>query len=171
MSEHPMTVYDIPDEIQVEADGPLRIVRLNRPDALNATNHVLHSGLAGLWPQIDADLDARAVVLTGNGPDGVKRSSRSPVSASPAAPGRGSTSREPASSGVMASCSSSTDAGSSGRSKTIAMDVVTAMPSTPSAGTTVTTSSPARAVVKASSRASSSAVPARSVAVVSISRR
>ena len=62
-----MTTYDIPDEIQVEVDGPLRIVRLNRPDALNATNHVLHSGLAGLWSQIDADLDARAVVLTGNG--------------------------------------------------------------------------------------------------------
>jgi enoyl-CoA hydratase len=62
-----MNVYDLPEEIQVDVDGPLRIVRLNRPDALNATNHVLHSGLAALWPQIDADLDARAVVLTGNG--------------------------------------------------------------------------------------------------------
>ena len=59
--------YDIPEEIQVEADGPIRIVRLNRPDALNATNHVLHKGIAELFPQIDADRDARAVVLTGNG--------------------------------------------------------------------------------------------------------
>jgi enoyl-CoA hydratase/carnithine racemase len=59
--------YDLPDEIQIEADGPIRIVRLNRPDDLNATNHVLHQGIAALFPQIDADLDARAVVLTGNG--------------------------------------------------------------------------------------------------------
>lgn len=62
-----MTAYDLPDEIQVEVDGPIRIVRLNRPNELNATNHVLHEGLAHLWPQVDADLDARAVVLTGNG--------------------------------------------------------------------------------------------------------
>ena len=62
-----MTAYDIPDEIQVEADGPIRVVRLNRPDQLNATNHELHRGLAELFPQIDADEEARAVVLTGNG--------------------------------------------------------------------------------------------------------
>jgi enoyl-CoA hydratase/carnithine racemase len=59
--------YHVPEEIQVEADGPVRIVRLNRPDALNATNHVLHQGLAELFPQLDADLDARVAVLTGNG--------------------------------------------------------------------------------------------------------
>ena len=38
----PMTSYDLPDVITVEADGPVRIVRLNRPDQLNATNHELH---------------------------------------------------------------------------------------------------------------------------------
>jgi enoyl-CoA hydratase/carnithine racemase len=59
--------YDLPDVIQVEADGPVRIVRLNRPEQLNATNHELHAGLAALFPQIDADPDAHAVVLTGNG--------------------------------------------------------------------------------------------------------
>jgi enoyl-CoA hydratase/carnithine racemase len=59
--------YELPDVIQVEADGPVRIVRLNRPDQLNATNHVLHQGLAELFPQLDADLDARVAVLTGNG--------------------------------------------------------------------------------------------------------
>lgn len=59
--------YDLPDEIQVEEDGPIRVVRLNRPDDLNATNHVLHQGLAEIWPQIDADADARVAVLTGNG--------------------------------------------------------------------------------------------------------
>jgi enoyl-CoA hydratase len=62
-----MTSYDLPDELEVEVDGPIRIVRLNRPDHLNATNHELHRGLAGLFPQIDADVDASAVVLTGNG--------------------------------------------------------------------------------------------------------
>jgi len=62
-----MSAYNVPDEIQIESDGPIRIVRLNRPEELNATNHVLHQGIAELWPQIDLDLDARAVVLTGNG--------------------------------------------------------------------------------------------------------
>ncbi|HEY5696340.1 MAG TPA: enoyl-CoA hydratase/isomerase family protein [Acidimicrobiales bacterium] len=62
-----MTTYALPDEIQVEADGPIRIIRLNRPDDLNATNHVLHQGLAELFPQLDADRDARVAVLTGNG--------------------------------------------------------------------------------------------------------
>ncbi len=63
-----MSPYDVPDVIQVEVDGPVRVVRLNRPEQLNATNHELHRGLAELFPQIDADDDdARAVVLTGNG--------------------------------------------------------------------------------------------------------
>lgn len=62
-----MSGYDLPEEIVVESDGPVRIVRLNRPDALNATNHALHEGLAQLWPQVDDDADARVVVLTGSG--------------------------------------------------------------------------------------------------------
>jgi enoyl-CoA hydratase/carnithine racemase len=60
-------MYDVPTEITVEADGSLRIVRLNRPDELNAVNHALHEGLADLFPQITADKEARAVVITGNG--------------------------------------------------------------------------------------------------------
>ncbi len=62
-----MTTYDVPAELEVLVDGPVRVVRLNRPDQLNATNHELHRGLAELFPQIDADDEARAVVLTGNG--------------------------------------------------------------------------------------------------------
>jgi enoyl-CoA hydratase/carnithine racemase len=62
-----MSSYSHPDVIQVEDDGAIRVVRLNRPEQLNATNHELHEGLAQLWPQIDADTEARAVVLTGNG--------------------------------------------------------------------------------------------------------
>jgi enoyl-CoA hydratase/carnithine racemase len=59
--------YDLPAEITVEVDGPIRIVTLNRPEQLNATNHALHHGLATLFGQLDADLDARVVVLTGAG--------------------------------------------------------------------------------------------------------
>lgn len=59
--------YDLPPEIEIEVDGPIRVVRLNRPEQLNASNHALHAGLASLFPQLDADPDARAVVLTGNG--------------------------------------------------------------------------------------------------------
>lgn len=62
-----MSAYDLPDAIHVDVDGPVRLVRLNRPEQLNATNHELHEGLAALFPQIDADRDASAAVLTGNG--------------------------------------------------------------------------------------------------------
>jgi enoyl-CoA hydratase/carnithine racemase len=60
-------VYDMPAEIDVQADGSLRIIRLNRPDALNAVNHALHSGLARLWSRLSEDRAARAAVLTGTG--------------------------------------------------------------------------------------------------------
>ena len=59
--------YDLPPELEVEIDGPIRIVRLNRPDDLNATNHVLHQALADVFPMLDADEDARVAVITGNG--------------------------------------------------------------------------------------------------------
>lgn len=60
-------MYDMPDEIEVRADGPLRIITLNRPEALNAVNDALHTALARLWPRLAEDLDARAAVLTGAG--------------------------------------------------------------------------------------------------------
>lgn len=59
--------YDLPDVLQVAADGPVRIVSLNRPDDLNAADVVLHTALADVWDQIAADEPARAVVLTGRG--------------------------------------------------------------------------------------------------------
>ena len=58
---------DMPPEIDVAADGPLRIITLNRPGALNAVNDPLHTGLARLWPRLSEDHDARAAVLTGAG--------------------------------------------------------------------------------------------------------
>ena len=60
-------MYDMPPEVDVAADGPLRIITLNRPGALNAVNDPLHTGLARLWPRLSEDHDARAAVLTGSG--------------------------------------------------------------------------------------------------------
>jgi enoyl-CoA hydratase/carnithine racemase len=60
-------MYDLPEEIDVRADGALRIITLNRPDALNAVNDPLHVALARLWPRLSDDRAARAAVLTGAG--------------------------------------------------------------------------------------------------------
>ncbi|AGC64493.1 MULTISPECIES: enoyl-CoA hydratase/isomerase family protein [Mycobacterium] len=60
-------MYDMPTEIDVRAEGALRIITLNRPDALNAVNDNLHVGLAGLWRRLSEDRSARAAVLTGAG--------------------------------------------------------------------------------------------------------
>lgn len=60
-------MYGMPKEIDIQADGALRIVTLNRPDALNAVNDDLHVGLARVWDEISEDPGARAAVLTGAG--------------------------------------------------------------------------------------------------------
>ena len=60
-------MYDMPDEIDVRADGPLRIITLNRPADLNAVNEDLHMGLARIWSRLNRDPSARAAVITGSG--------------------------------------------------------------------------------------------------------
>lgn len=60
-------MYDMPTEIQVEADGPLRIITLNRPEELNAVNDDLHVGLARIWNRLSLDPTARVAVITGAG--------------------------------------------------------------------------------------------------------
>jgi enoyl-CoA hydratase len=60
-------VYDMPVEIDVRADGALRIITLNRPDSLNSVNDNLHVGLARLWQRLTDDPTARAAVITGAG--------------------------------------------------------------------------------------------------------
>ncbi len=55
------------DTMLIETDGPVRIVRLNRPEALNAADDNLHGRLAEVWTELAADGECRAVVLTGNG--------------------------------------------------------------------------------------------------------
>jgi enoyl-CoA hydratase/carnithine racemase len=59
--------YDLPDAVRVEVDGPVRIVRLCRPEHLNAVNDDLHLGLTKVFPQLSADAEARVAVITGEG--------------------------------------------------------------------------------------------------------
>jgi enoyl-CoA hydratase len=59
--------YDLPDEMTVESDGAVRTVVMRRPAQLNAMNESLHWAMANVWRQLAADLDARVVVLTGEG--------------------------------------------------------------------------------------------------------
>jgi enoyl-CoA hydratase len=53
------------DELLVDEKGPVRLVTLNRPDALNAANDALHGEIARVWRELDADPDVKAIVLTG----------------------------------------------------------------------------------------------------------
>ena len=56
------------EALLIEGDGPVRTVRMNRPDRLNAVNEALHSALASVWGELGADDSVRAVILTGQGP-------------------------------------------------------------------------------------------------------
>jgi enoyl-CoA hydratase len=53
--------------IRVESDGPLRIVTLNRPEALNAFDREMQAELPRVLAELGRDREARAVVLTGAG--------------------------------------------------------------------------------------------------------
>jgi enoyl-CoA hydratase len=59
--------YELPGELTVSCEGPVRVVTLSRPDELNAVNPGLHWGLANVWRQLAADTEARVVILTGAG--------------------------------------------------------------------------------------------------------
>jgi len=59
--------YDLPAELTVESEGPVRTVIMNRPDELNAINLALHRALAIVWQQLIADRAAKVVILTGAG--------------------------------------------------------------------------------------------------------
>ena len=58
---------DLAPELVVTAEGPIRLIELNRPEQLNAASEGLHTALAGVWERIAADEAVRAVVLTGRG--------------------------------------------------------------------------------------------------------
>lgn len=59
--------YELPDELTVTCEGPIRTVVINRPDQLNAVNPALHWALANVWRQLAADREAEVVILTGAG--------------------------------------------------------------------------------------------------------
>lgn len=62
-----MKYDDLPEELTVEADGPVRTVLINRPAELNAVNRPLHWALANVWQRLSQDREAKVVVVTGAG--------------------------------------------------------------------------------------------------------
>jgi len=60
-------MYGLSPEVVIAADGPIRIITLNRPDDLNGVNRAMHQALARVWDHLADDAGARAVVLTGQG--------------------------------------------------------------------------------------------------------
>jgi enoyl-CoA hydratase len=56
-----------PDVLLVERDGPVTVLTLNRPEALNAFDEALHHAFARFWVDLEHDTSTRAVVLTGAG--------------------------------------------------------------------------------------------------------
>ena len=53
--------------VVVQADGPIRVVKLNRPDQLNSINEELDNRLATIFSELAEDDSARVIVLTGTG--------------------------------------------------------------------------------------------------------
>src|SRR4051794_9111014 len=53
--------------LEVTAEGPLRILTMNRPDELNSLDDALHVGMQRVWARLQEDEGAGAVVLTGAG--------------------------------------------------------------------------------------------------------
>ncbi len=53
--------------VTIERDGPVAVVTMNRPEAMNALSRGLRAELAAAMEQVNADPEVRAVVLTGAG--------------------------------------------------------------------------------------------------------
>ena len=60
-------MYGLSEELVVGADGPVRVVQLNRPADLNGVNRAMHGSLARIWDHLSSDTGARVVVITGVG--------------------------------------------------------------------------------------------------------
>ena len=56
----------MPDTLILNSHGPVLLIRLNRPEALNALNFTLMHDLAAALVQADADPEVRCIVLTGS---------------------------------------------------------------------------------------------------------
>ncbi len=55
------------EHVQVEVDGGVAVVRVHRPDKLNALNAALIAQLDGAFHEVAADAAVQAIVLTGSG--------------------------------------------------------------------------------------------------------
>lgn len=55
------------EELIVQTEGAVRVLKLNRPDKLNPLNAAMHEALAAAFADIEADESVRAVLLTGEG--------------------------------------------------------------------------------------------------------
>ncbi|TWC61606.1 enoyl-CoA hydratase [Pseudomonas sp. SJZ103] len=60
-------LYDLPPEIQVTAEGGLRLITLNRPDDLNASSTAMLFAYPKLFRALAEDREARVAILTGAG--------------------------------------------------------------------------------------------------------
>jgi enoyl-CoA hydratase/carnithine racemase len=60
-------MYDMPEELLIEADGPVRVLTMNNPDMRNAFTDPLHAAMRDVWYRMACDSEVRAVVLTGAG--------------------------------------------------------------------------------------------------------
>jgi len=60
-------LYDLPDGIQVNAEGALRVITLNRPDDLNASTTEMLMAYPRLFRALAEDPEARVAILTGAG--------------------------------------------------------------------------------------------------------
>lgn len=59
--------YDLPFELTVTSEGPIRVLTLNRPSKSNAIDESMHQALGRVWTQLYEDVDARVVIVTGAG--------------------------------------------------------------------------------------------------------
>ncbi|MGC9537451.1 enoyl-CoA hydratase/isomerase family protein [Streptomyces sp. UG1] len=55
------------ETLEVEVDGPVAIIALDRPDRLNALSPRMQQELRSVWAALDSDPDLRVAVLTGSG--------------------------------------------------------------------------------------------------------
>jgi len=55
------------ETLEVEVDGPVAVVIINRPDRLNALSPTMQIELRAVWAALDADPALRVAVLTGSG--------------------------------------------------------------------------------------------------------
>jgi enoyl-CoA hydratase/carnithine racemase len=55
------------ETLDVEVDGPILLIRLNRPERLNALSPTMLAELREIWPLYDSDTDLRVAIVTGAG--------------------------------------------------------------------------------------------------------